>query len=364
LDVHIHQVSASEHDLLTITRTLVGEGSVEAVEPILREKQKIPEKLGPTAAGLLRATLARGVVRELARRGGWRRERRPTPAGLKVGRVWERNPMFSLRFSKYSMQLLRWLLAEPLGSTSAKALTPPEAALTLGDEVLQYLLLDAITKTNARDLIRAVVDSDAIRSSALCWLGFCDVLCAKSPPKDLLDRFSAVATSQGIVVLEALQDDLARRWVSMERRKRSMTESADLIALGQAQEAVLGALFTVANQHKRRDLTGFVVEATARLLPGPVPADVWIGQLDPAEPLSVRQNARRAAGALLRAVKRWKAWDDEHRSVRFFDDDYDLAQALLNMMERLGEAGVARSDQILSGLSALDATITEEPKTT
>ena len=38
----------------------------------------------------------------------------PTATGPKLGRVWERNEPPPLHFSGHTMQLLRWLLVEPL----------------------------------------------------------------------------------------------------------------------------------------------------------------------------------------------------------------------------------------------------------
>jgi hypothetical protein len=52
-------------------------------------------------------------------------------------------------------------------------------------------------------------------------------------------------------------------------------------------------------------------------------------------------------------VIRWNDWDQEHRGVRFIDDDYARAQQLLAKFERIGSAGVDRVASWLSDLSAL-----------
>jgi hypothetical protein len=73
--------------------------------------------------------------------------------------------------------------------------------------------------------------------------------------------------------------------------------------------------------------------------------------LDPATPLSVRAAARPSAGALLRAVVRWTAWDQQHRGVRFIDDGYAASQLLLTRFEALGGAAgraVAWLDELAS----------------
>ena len=71
----IKRVAASEYDILTITRGLVGQESLAALDGLLRRTRKIPPKIGTTSMGILQDTLAKGVVRELARRGGWRLHR-------------------------------------------------------------------------------------------------------------------------------------------------------------------------------------------------------------------------------------------------------------------------------------------------
>ena len=60
------RVAASEYDLLTVARAVVGQGSPETVEPLLRRSREMPPKVGPTAMALLRRTLSRGVVLSLA----------------------------------------------------------------------------------------------------------------------------------------------------------------------------------------------------------------------------------------------------------------------------------------------------------
>ena len=60
----MRRVAASEFDLLTITRALVGQLGERAVEPLLRQasKRSLPRGIGPTAAALLEQMLARGAV--------------------------------------------------------------------------------------------------------------------------------------------------------------------------------------------------------------------------------------------------------------------------------------------------------------
>jgi hypothetical protein len=111
----------------------------------------------------------------------------------------------------------------------------------------------------------------------------------------------------------------------------------------------------------RRDLALFLVDAGARLLSAPLPVEAWIGGLELRGTLSERTAARRAAGSLLRALLRWRAWDEHHRGVRFIDDGYEAAQFLLGRYERLG-ARVGHAEVILRELEQLGAALTQEPQ--
>jgi len=124
-----------------------------------------------------------------------------------------------------------------------------------------------------------------------------------------------------------------------------------LAGLGAAQDAALERFMTACDRARRRDLAGWILDAAAPSLERelkPVPEE-----LDPSTTLSARQAARRGAGALLRAVIRWHDWDQQHRGVRFIDDDYAAAQLLLARFERIGMPLADRAAAWLSELTAL-----------
>ena len=94
-----------------------------------------------------------------------------------------------------------------------------------------------------------------------------------------------------------------------------------------------------------------MIDAAAPLLArdlAPTPA-----RLDPNATLSARARARIAAGSLLRAVVRWSDWDQQHRGVRFIDDDYAAAQLLLERFEAIGAPGAGRVGLWLGDLASL-----------
>jgi hypothetical protein len=346
-----NRVSASEYHLLTIARGVVGQETPDAVEPLLRQKKTIAAKIGPTSMKVLRDTLAKGMTLELARRGGWRRDKRPAGAAISEGRSWERHPKLELEFSAASFALLRWLAEQPIGHPDASVL-PVEGKITVADEALLYLAADLLVSSG----LGGAVECAAFRRSSLCWLGFVDPLGKDSKSVAALspDRFTRFTAGEGTPILEALLPDLARRWVLMERAKREIVACDRMHANAAAQQALLEAFFASADSAGRRDLADFLLDAAAKLVARPVPADAWVEALDPRATLSERSNARKAAGAFLRAIGRTRTWAEEARVVRFFEDGYDRAQLLLARWERLGDEGWRRVETVLKDLESFD----------
>nr|MBA3393633.1 hypothetical protein [Deltaproteobacteria bacterium] len=185
----------------------------------------------------------------------------------------------------------------------------------------------------------------------LAWLGFATTLAGRNAT---VPAFDSLVSGAGAIVLEALASELARRWYGAELAKRAASDPAELIELGAAQDAVLGGFMTACDAKGRRDLATFVIDAVVPLLAknlSPAPAT-----LDPKAALSTRAQARLAAGALLRGVMRWYDWDQQHRGVRFIDDNYAAAQLLLERYEPVGAAGSGRVTGWLADLASLAPT--------
>lgn len=334
------QVAQSEHDLIVMARALVsGTDSNEDIWSLLCASRPVAAKIGPTCASLLEDTL-RQSWRALWQRGGTRPKVSPT--GVK-GRLWERYPPTPLLFSTASLQLLRWLVTTPFAAPASTIKQLPATKLMLGDQLLIYLALDAARATPA---LRVIAMQPFVHGAALAWLGFATYLAGGKPP-----AFDSLVTGTGPIVVEALSDEIARRWHASELAKRSLTEPAELLAFGTAQDQTLSGFLDACDRHQRRDLASFVLDAAIPLIERnviPAPQD-----LDPSAPLSVRASARASAGSLLRAVVRWSEWDAQHRGIRFIDDEYASAQLMLARFERIGSAGVSRVHGWLAELAAL-----------
>jgi hypothetical protein len=327
----MNSVSPSEHALLTLARAIVGAGQYASVEDLLRARWTVPPKLSPAALHVLRDTLAKGVVLSLVRRGGWRRQRHLHEGQGVEGRLWQRHTVPALHFSPLCVRTLQWLTAQPLGHSKCEPLEAEEP-LTPADELFLYLCCHLVAGTPCEP---AVGTQPLFQRSALCWLGFPELLGAP-PPGLKAPAFTPLLADKGLV-LEALQADLARRWLRIEESKRLISEPADMVTLGSAQEAVLSAFLDALEAAQRRDLAGFLLEAGKALVDRP--ATHWVEGLSPRASLRTRADAAQAAGAWLRMLARLARWDAEHRTVRFFDDDYDAAQLLLSQWNGFGEAG-------------------------
>ncbi|MDB4954143.1 MAG: hypothetical protein JWO36_1712 [Myxococcales bacterium] len=339
------EVSASEHDLIMITRALIAPQQHDMWVLLCRSRE-LPPKIGPTCEALVREALGR-VWPVLWRRSGARVETSIVDGRPVRGRGWERHAPLPLEFSGATLDVLRWLIATPLAVPVSTVPALEKATLTIGDQVVIYLALDAATGTSAQQMLAR---QPMVRAAPLAWLGFAHVLHDQPEQVD----FASLAHGAGPVVVEALTRELAHRWYTLELAKRSMSEPAEIVELGATQDATLGAFMSACDKARRRDLAAFVIDAAAPLVtrnlcPAPI-------ELDTTAPLSARAGARVAAGALLRAAARWNEWNEQHRAVRFIDDDYPAAQLLLGRFEKLGRAGADRVATWLSDLASLAPT--------
>lgn len=336
------RVAASEADLIALARGLVA-GQGAEVRAMLRRPRALPRMISPACARLLGDALAQ--VWPALWRGG------ATGAG-RPARFWQDHAPIGLAFSVATLQLLRWLLAgravagkpdAAAAALGAAAALASELPLTLGDQVMVYLALDATAGTAVQGELAA---QPLVRSAALAWLGFADRLGGPTGCE-----FDLLCRGAGAIVVEVLAPALARRWRTVELDKRGIAAPDALIALGAAQDSVLGGFMSACDRSGRRDLAGFVLDAAAPLVHraiAPLPL-----ALDPSATLASRGAARLAAGALLRGIATWAAWDRAHRGVRFIDDDYPTAQRLLARFEAISPAGAARAEAWLTELAAL-----------
>lgn len=323
------RVARSEDELIKIARGLVGSGR----PPPRARAAKSVTQIGPTAMGLLQQTLARGVIATLLRGGGWETRRTLVDGQVERGRLWERHPALPpLRFGRASFALLTWLHREDLVRPSAALERDPDT--TLADDILHYLACEQLSRANVD------IGQPAFAHSPLCQLGFADQLVSVEAEQLPTVDFTPLTRDAGALVVEALQTNLARRWIESERRKGTIVLLDEMTRIGGAQTRVLSAWLSACNRAGRRELAGFMAEAARELLArGPQRRCPdyrwWVRSLSMHASLSARQGAFMAAAAFLRALGRLGVWLDEAGVVAHFDEDYDAAQLLLSSWQYL-----------------------------
>lgn len=335
--------AASERDLARLARALIAGQRAEA-QALMRGVQPVRSRISAGCARLVGDALALAWP-ALWRRGGAQPGASLDGDAVRRGRVWERHAPVGLTFSVATLHLLRWLIAERLTGSGQAVERLDAAPLAVGDQVMVYLVLDAAAPTEMRAAIAA---QPLVRAAPLAWLGFPALLAGPGPAPP---SFDSLCHGPGAIVVESLTPELALRWAAIELSKSAIASPDELIALGAAQDAILGSFLAACDRHRRRDLAGFVLDAAAPLLRrGAASPPV---RLAATTTLASRGAARVAAGALLRAVQVWAAWDQAHRGVRFIDDEYAAAQLLLARFEVIQPAGAARAAAWLAELASL-----------
>lgn len=376
-------VAESEAELIRLLRALILGNATGATGRLFR-MISLPPAISSACERMLADALAQ-VWPALWRRSGALPITTADGERARRGRIWELRTPVGLQFSTVTLQLLRWLILSPplpeprtprRGRRVERVREADEVGVdriavkdrwlgpapTVGDQIIGYLALEATAGTPMQARIAA---HWPVRHMALTWLAFPEAMSAEVPPElaaqtsgndadaqaAVLAGMAGLTTGAGAVVVEALAGDLARRWRAIELMKRQITDPRALVALGSAQDTMLGAFMAACDQANRRELAAFVIDAVEPLLTrGLSPAPI---ALDVSTTLAIRAQARLAAGALLRSVVRWAAWDESHRGVRFMDDEYAASQLLLARFEPIGAAGTAQAATWLSDLAAL-----------
>lgn len=304
---------SSEGQLVALARGLFSGGGSD-VHLLLLESWEAPAKLSPEGLRVLEDTLGKGAVLWLTRRGAWRE------------RLWEKRPPPPLQFESGTVQVLQWLLEQPLGHDGASPLRLLEAS-SLGCELLLLAALSAAIDTPAE---RHLATQPAVRQSLLCRVAF-PIPLALAREGELSAPFEP-APAQDFAI-EALQPSLAKWWRAAEKLKARLLLPSDVQRAGLAQARVLEQLFDWAEHHDRRERCTFLLEAMAPLMHAKAAVSDFVAQFDDRLPLRERHAARRAAGAALQGLARLQRWDESARTVRFIDDGYHAAQARVRTYE-------------------------------
>tara|TARA_R110002096_G_scaffold42143_3_gene113528 strand:- start:7434 stop:8510 length:1077 start_codon:yes stop_codon:yes gene_type:complete len=345
------KVSASEFDLLSIVRAIIsGEGS--SVAWLLRRDQVMQPELSPQAHALVQEMLGKGVMLKLCQWGGWRKSRSLRGNEVVSGRLWERHQNLSLRYSDYSLQLLVALTRESLEGTGGLIFrVPSKGPPEIGDQLLACLALDAARGSSCAEV---VARAKPIRAAPLCWLMHADLLGRVGMPPAKID-FDCLLSGPGAIVLEALGDQLARRWLAMELGKGKVRNMTDMQGIGLGQSRTLECFLSAIARAGREDLALFVVTAASQLHRRRLVAQDVTSSLQKHKSMRERSDAMIGAAAFLDALTPLAGWAQGKRSLRFFDDDYEAGQVFLEGWSTLGNLAFEELQSLAAELRSFSA---------
>ncbi len=329
-----------EHDLLRIAYCLVGQASRAEALPLMRGGIPRPACLDRDTIELLQAALAKGVVRLLARQG-WQRERFLRGEQPVEGRLWQRwrPEELGMAFSVASLELLIWLTTRHAPDLPSRRAARKRPETTLGDRFIAFLAFRAVENTPVAEEMRRL---PAVVDNSLCRLAFPQEFADGSHPSS---DWSPWITGPGVPVFEALQQELGQRWVRIEENKMQSTRVENILNVGLAQRRVLEGLLDALERAGRRDLARFLLMAGSRLLRGGLPADALLARIDrKGMTMGQRAAVSAAAFAFLRIYERLEQWEQQARSVGYFDEGYAASQLWKADWERFG--GAAACDAV------------------
>jgi hypothetical protein len=319
-------VTRFEANLLRLLAYFLGREPAEFALPLVEERRAAPVCLSRTAVRLVQDALAKGCISLLARRGGWRVERHLRGDRVVEGRLWQRTPPGDLRltFSRHSLEFLIWITSARPGDKEPHW-RPAEEDLTPGDLLLLYFahqgLRDSAASLGAVDLRRR----PPFVRHGLCWLAYPEDFTAA--PEEFAPDFAPWTNGAGASMLEALQPELATRWIEVEGAKGGIVEWQRMRNLGRSQERVLTAFLDAVETAGRLDLARFLLRAAHDLLDEHASAAMWVeGMTDAGPRLTERTITYRSALAFLHQLPRLQSWERRARSVGYFDDGYQAAQ--------------------------------------
>jgi hypothetical protein len=345
-------VSRFEANLLEILQFFLRRQRAERVARRILEPCERPRCLSRTAVELVQDTLAKGCTALLARTGGWRKERHLRNGRVMEGRLWQRTDPedLGLAFSRHTLDFLIWVTAEKLGDGKLRWWTATGKKLTTGDQLLLYYAYGCLRDPN---LIRDLGTKSLFAGNALCRLAYPEDFA--QAPADVTFSFEPWTTGVGACILEALQPELADRWLEVERGKANVISWRQMQAHGRSQRQVLEAFFDALEATGRRDLARFVLMVLAELLPEDATAERWLRCVTDRGPtIAERTQTGREALVLLRQLGRLRRWALEARGVAFFEENYVASQLYKSDWEHWqGETLHARAEAILRQVEPL-----------
>ena len=370
-------VTRFESNLLRILHSLLTQTDQNRAIRLLERADRWPESLHRDSVELIQDSLAKGTVAWLVHQGAWKQQRHLRGEESAQGSLWQRTPPqeLGLRFSPASIDFLIWLTAtnvldsryvwspgEPRTpkqgkkrkvDSKTKRADPTEPSglpgepieLTTGDEFLLYLAVRFLRGTPVLDHWLA---SEVMMRHPLIALAMPDQFARVGVMPEV--NFEGWMTGARSLIIEALQEELAQAWIVMEKGKSEIRSMGEMNRLGEVQHVVLSSMMEACQQHERRDLCRFILEAMTEVAKPNRSRKDWIGALETkGKRLAERTAAYDHASAFLRAHIPLRQWQKQSAGVSFFDEGYAASQLWKNTWEECkAEASVDEAKRIIA----------------
>lgn len=328
----MNKLAESEFNVMRLVHELFAVQQSRTGESVFYRKHTLSYEFSPVFLSLLADTISKGAVVSLVRMG-WKKQCQPGQSGAYW---WSSQPGQALEFSGYSIRLIGWVLESDF---RVGAYSPfNEKVRTLGDELVLYLVARQLCRMNCRQAVR---QSLAFRQSALCWLGYFDILSeqkALSAEDIRLADFDKLLRLNGWL-FNCLKQTWFDAWFSIETAKELVADPQLMFNLGETQKRLIGHLFELAAMQRQPDQIDFIFQLAAKLVKyKPDPAN-WIRALPQSLSIQDRVTVSAAALALFAAIESQYPAIEAARLVRFFDEEYEYSQLLLKHWDHYGESG-------------------------
>ena len=247
-----------------------------------------------------------------------------------------------MSFSPVTVELLIWLTSKQVADPQPHKRPKKAAGPMLGDQFIAFLAFRAVEGTPVTNDLRRL---PAVRENAFCRLAFPEEFADAAHPA--VDWTPWVA-GPGAPIFEALQQELSHRWIRIEQGKKEITRAETMLNIGLAQRQLLDKLVDALDRAGRRDLARFLLMAGASLLGHGPSADSWLARMSTTG-LTVGQRAAvsMAAFAFLRVFERFQQWEEQARTVGYFDEGYAASQLWKADWERYAGAACGAAAQAI-----------------
>jgi hypothetical protein len=340
-------VSRFEANLLRLLYYFLRREPIERALPLVENRCQAPTCLSQTCVQLAQDALSKGCTFLLSQRGGWRQERHLRGDRVVDGRLWQRTPPgeLGLTFSGHTLGFLVWITAARPGDKEP-SWQPNEKDLSLGDLLLLFFAHEGLRESGeglgAPDLRKRPPYSH----HGLCWLAYPEDFTAV--PAEVVPNFDPWTKGAGAAMLEAMQPDLASRWIQVEGGKERIASPQNMRGLGQSQERVLNAFLDAVEKVGRLDLARFLLRAGSIIVGPYAHAGMWTGALQTTGlRLADRAATYQAALIFLHLLPRFVTWANRARATSYFDECYQAAQLFLADWEQYQGQALNERGQVM-----------------